>query len=135
MKIEKLPSGSYRARKSYNGIRYCVTFDHKPSDKELAIAFAERIMNDTSLHGTFEYYAQEYIKNRSNVISPATIRTYNIKLNQLSHAFKSTKINNISTEDVQKEINKFSETHEPKTVITLHGFIASVLGAYRPSLK
>ena len=30
MKIEKLPSGSYRVRKMYKGKTYSVIFNHKP---------------------------------------------------------------------------------------------------------
>lgn len=134
MKIEKQLSGSYRVRKTYNGKTYCVTFDHKPTEKEIFLAFSERMDNDPSLSGSFEKYAKEYIENRKNVISPATVRTYNTKLKQLSDPFKHKGINNITAEDVQREINTFALTHEPKTTQTLHGFITSVLGAYRPNL-
>ena len=34
MKIEKLPSGSYRIRKTYKGQVYTVVFDSKPTQKE-----------------------------------------------------------------------------------------------------
>ena len=33
MKIEKLPSGSYRIRKMYKGQMYAVVFDEKPTQK------------------------------------------------------------------------------------------------------
>jgi len=133
MKIERLPSGSYRVRKTYRGKTYTVTFDHKPTDKEATIAIAERLEDAAGKRGSFEKYAKEYIENRKNVISPSTIRTYNIKLNQLSDGFKAMNLYDISGEDVQAEINRFSMNHEPKTTITLHGFIASVLYAYRPN--
>ena len=133
MNVEKLPSGSYRAQKIYKGQRYRITFDHKPTEKELTIAFAELMQDAKGERGTFEKYAKEYIKNRTSVISPATIRTYNIKLSQLSVDFKHKNIYDITGEDVQKEINNFSVDHAPKTVKTLHGFIASVLYAYRPN--
>ena len=134
MKIEKLPSGSYRARKMYKGKRYTIVFDHKPTDKEVTIAFAEKMQDEAISNGSFHKCALEYIENRRNVISPATVRTYNTKIKQLSDTFKSLNIQKITREDVQKEINLFSETHEPKTVQSLHGFISSVMAAYRPSL-
>lgn len=34
MKIEKLPSGSYRIRQQYKGKRYTVITDYKPTQKE-----------------------------------------------------------------------------------------------------
>ena len=136
MKLEQLPSGSYRATKMYKGTKYRVTFDHKPTEKELTIAFAEK-MQDVVVgqKSTFEKCALEYIQSRDKVVSQSTIRTYNIKLNQLSEDFKKTNITDIDNIIVQSEINQFAEDHAPKTVRTLHGFIASVLGVYRPNLR
>lgn len=136
MKIEKLPSGSYRARKMYKGKSYTVVLPYKPTEKELTILFAEKFQEESCSgpKGSFEHYARDYISNRSNVLSPATIRTYNIKLNQLSDGFKNKNLYDISPTDVQREINIFSVDHSPKTVKTLHGFISSVLSEYRPNL-
>lgn len=133
MTLEKLASGSYRASKMYKGKRYRITFDHKPTQKEMAIAFAEKLQDEPGAKGSFEKYAREYIKNRTSVISPATVRTYNIKLRQLSDGFKKMNLYDIASEDVQKEINRFSKEHAPKTTKSLHGFIASVIYAYRPN--
>lgn len=136
MNLEKLPSGSYRAKKMYKGKLYRVTFDHKPSDKEVMIALSEKLEEtETGASGTFEKVAKEYIENRKGVISPATERTYNIKIKQLSAEFKSLNIYDITNETVQKEISRFAEDHEPKTVKSLYGFISSVLAANRPNLR
>ena len=136
MKVEKLPSGSYRATKMYKGVRYRKTFDHKPSEKELTLAFAEKMQDVSSVKGgTFEKYAREYIANRKSVISPSTERTYNIKIDQLSDEFKAMNIYDIDNEAVQREISLFNQDHAPKTTKTLYGFIASVLAVYRPNLK
>ena len=75
MKIEKLPSGSYRVRKTYKGKTYTKIFDHKPTDKEAMIAMSEIMQDDTQIKGTFKKYAKEYIAKRKDVISPATVRT------------------------------------------------------------
>lgn len=135
MKPEKLPSGSYRVKKMYKGKTYSVTFDHKPTAKEITIALGEKIQDDGSIKGTFEKFAKEYISNRAGVISPATTRTYNIKLKQISDTFKKTNIFDITSETVQKEISLFAQDHAPKTTKTLYGFISSVLASYRPNLK
>ena len=133
MKLEKISNECYRARKMYKGKMYRINFDHKPTEKELTIAFAEKLQDTSGDKGSFEKYANEYIENRKNVISPASVRTYNTKLKQLSKEFKAMNLYDITSEDVQKEINLFSKDHEPKTTKTLHGFIASVLYAYRPT--
>ena len=133
MKIEKLPSGSYRVRQTSKGKTYTVVFDHKPKNKEATLALADKMQDTGGAKGSFEKYAIEYIENRRNVVSPATIRTYNTKLKQLSGGFKSMNMYDITGADVQKEINLFAKTHEPKTAKTLHGFIASVIYEYRPN--
>lgn len=135
MKIEQTAKNSYRVKKMVKGKTYTVTFDHKPSQKEITIALAEKIQDEPGKRGSFEKYANEYIENRKNVISPATVRTYDRKIKQLSDEFKAKNLYDITSEDVQKEINKFSVDHEPKTTKTLHGFVASVLYAYRPNFN
>ena len=135
MKLEQLPSGSYRVRKMVNGVLYRVTFDHKPSQKEITLALAEVIQDEGTQKGSFYKYAQDYIKSKKGVLSPATIRTYTIKLDQLSDSFKNENTFHIDSNKVQREISFFSMAHAPKTTKTLYGFISSVLTAYRPSLK
>ena len=135
MKIEELPSGSYRIRKTYKGKTYTKIFDHMPTDKEAFIAMTELMQDDSPIKGTFEKYAKEYIKNREGVISPASTRTYNIKLNQLSEVFRKSNIYDINSETVQREISLFSKDHAPKTTKSLYGFVSSVMAAYRPNLR
>jgi len=135
MKLEELPSGSYRAKKIYKGKTYRITFDHEPDEKELILAFAEKLQESSAKNGTFEKYAREYIENRKGTISPATERTYNIKIKQISDEFKAKNIYDIDSEDVQKEISLFSMDHAPKTTKSLYGFISSVLAVNRPSLR
>ena len=133
MKIEKLKSGSYRATKMYKGKRYRVTFDHKPTEKEVALALAEKLQDsETRKGGSFEHYAKEYIASRSNVLSPSSVHTYERLIKTLSDGFKAKNLYDIAQSDVQKEINSYAENHAPKSVRSLHGFISAVLGSYRP---
>ena len=135
MKIEKLPSGSYRATKMYKGKRYRVTFDHKPNDKEVTLALAEKMENvETNPGGTFESAAKEYIATRENVLSPSSVHTYERLIRVLSDDFKRMNLYDVDQAAVQREINLYAEDHAPKTVRSLHGFIAAVLGSYRPRL-
>lgn len=136
MKIEALPSGSYRVTKMYKGKRYRVTFDHKPTDKEVTIALAEK-MQDTNngKKGSFEHFARDYISSRSNILSPSSVLTYERLINVISDDFKALNLYDISQTDVQKEINDYARTHAPKTVRALHGFISSILASYRPQFN
>ena len=74
MKIEKLPSGSYRVRKQINGRRESFIFDHKPTEREVLLRM-NTLLEDVCEKGTFGYCAEKYIESRTNVLSPASIRT------------------------------------------------------------
>lgn len=120
----------------YKGKRYRVTFDHKPTDKEVTIALAEKMQDtNTGARGSFEQYAKEYVSSRSNILSPSSVLTYNKLIKAISDDFKSLNLYDISQADVQKEINDYAETHAPKTVRALHGFISSILASYRPQFN
>ena len=137
MKIEKLPSGSFRVRKTYKGVTYTVVFDHKPTQKEVTQAMAAEMdkepVKKTRL--TFETAAKQYIDVKSNVLSPSTITGYNSILKSLSDEFKQKHMDDLSGIDIQKEINSIATTKTPKTVRNVHGFISAVMGMYRPNMK
>lgn len=137
MKIEKLPSGSYRVRKMYKGKVYSVTFECKPTQKEAMIAISDLLESTTDKHAsmTFSRAAEEYIESKRNVLSPSTIRGYRGIMRQFPEAFLEKNLYDITALDVQAEINRMAQDHSPKTVRNHHGFISSVLGTFRPNLK
>ena len=138
MKIEKLPSGSYRVRKMCNGKMYTVVFDRKPTQKEALLAMTDRLKNlQEAKHTclTFRDAGAQYIESKRNVLSPSTVRLYKVTLNCLSEKFISMNLHDISAMDIQTEINRLSKDHSPKTVRNYHGFISAVLGAFRPDMK
>jgi len=132
MKVEKRSSGCYRVRKQVNGQTITLNFDHKPSDKEVTLRLADIIETDVCPKGSFEEYANKYIAGRTNVLSPASIRTYHNLVKVLSNDFKHKNLSEIRQDDVQNEINLYAKNHAPKSVRSLHGFVASVFGSYRP---
>ncbi len=137
MKIEKLPSGSYRIRKMYKGKIYTVTFDGKPTQKEAMQAMAKELDKVQEKHRsmTFQAAAEEYIESKRNVLSPSTIRGYAGILRKISEKFLEENVHDITAMDIQKEINRISKTCSPKTVRNRHGFISAVLGMFNPNLK
>ncbi len=137
MKIEKLPSGSYRIRKMYKGNMYSVTFDKKPTQKEAIQAMAEKLDKVQEKHKsmTFQAAAEEYIESKRNVLSPSTIRGYMGIIRQIPEAFLLTNVHDITALDVQAEINRVAKGHSPKSVRNHHGFISAVLGTFYPNLK
>lgn len=138
MKIEKLPSGSYRIRKMYKGKTHTVVFSYKPTQKEAMQAMAAEL--DKVQHGrhdelTFKAASEKYIESKKNILSPSTIRGYSGIVRQISNAFLDNNIYDITTLDVQSEMNRIAGYCSPKTVRNHHGFISAVLGAFRPDLK
>ncbi len=137
MKIEKLPSGSYRMRKMYKGKMYTIVTDYKPTQKQAIQLMAEELKKVKSRSGkmTFRNAAEEYIDTKKNVLSPSTIRSYYTIIRGLSEDFLKININDIEQFDIQREINRIAKDRTPKTTRNYNGFISSVIGFYRPNMK
>ncbi len=138
MKIEQLPSGSYRIRKMYKGKTYTVIFDGKPTQKEAMLAMAkelEKVQDKQHQALTFKLAAERYIESKRNVLSPSTIRGYKGIIRQLPDTFLEESVYDITSIDVQREINRISKGHSPKTVSNHHGLISAVLGMFCPNLR
>ena len=135
MTIEKLPSGSYRVRKQVDGHRYTLTFETKPTQKEIAQAFQRLNAHITSNHVlTFMSAAEEYMRIKTNVLSSTTIKNYGSILRNLSPEFTSKKIDTITAVDVQREINNYSVGRSPKSVKNASGLITVVMSMYAPDV-
>lgn len=137
MKIEKLPSGSYRMRKMYKGKIYTVVTDYKPTQKEAIQLMSEELdkVRGSSADKTFRRCAEEYIEMKSNVLSPSTIKGYRSLISQYSEQFLDMNLLKIENADIQREVNFLAPGRSPKTIRNLHGFISSILGVFRPDMK
>lgn len=137
MKIEQRGAGSYRIRKMYKGQMYTVTFDYKPTQKEAMQAMALELDKVQGKYSsmTFKSACEEYIESKRNVLSPSTIRGYATIIRQLSDSLLQMNVHDITSIDVQREINRLTKACSPKTVRNQHGFISAVLGVFRPNLK
>lgn len=136
MRIEKR-GNKYRVQKMINGKKHNLTFDHKPTKKEIEEAIAQ-VYTQVSLDipkGTFENFAKKYISIKENVLSPSTIRSYDAMLRNMSSDFKHIKLKDITLADVQEEISRISLTRKAKTAENYHGFISPIISMYRPDLK
>ena len=72
MKIEELPSGSYRVRKMIDGHVIVKVFDHYPKQKEITVALAADIDNvapKTAFINCAKKYVESKISKRGKVIS------------------------------------------------------------------
>ena len=137
MKIEKLPSGSYRIRKTYKGQVYTVIFDCKPTQKEAVVAMAKELEKVQQKHEvmTFKLAYERYIESKRNVLSPSTIMGYNTIIRQTTEKFLDKRVSDITALDVQEGINLVAKKCGPKTVRNHHSLISAVLGVFSQNLK
>lgn len=137
MKIEKLPSGSYRVRKMYKGETYSLVFDHKPTQKEALQAMSAELDKVKTKYDrlTFQGAAKEYVEMKRNVLSPKTIKEYIGMAERLPEWFRNLPLADITQVDINRVVNELSKNKSPKTVRNAHGLISAILGTFRPELK
>lgn len=136
MKIEKLPSGSYRVRKMYRGKKYSVTFDHKPTQKEVLQELSKELDNVKTFGPmTFRRAAQEYVTMKRNVLSPKTVKEYLEMPDRLPEWFTDLQLSDIGQVEINKLVNELALSKCEKTVRNYHGFVSAVLGTFRPEIK
>lgn len=129
-KITKLPSGAYFCRVRIGGVDYAIT--DRDYDKVYAEAVAykkgiikaqrqpERVTVKTAL--------ERYINERSNLLSPATLREYTRTMNtDLAPLHKLTVDAVIHSRTLQRFVNEYAIEHKPKTVRNTYGLLASAL--------
>lgn len=137
MKIEKLPSGSYRIRKMYQGKTYAIVTDYKPTQKEAIQLMAEELDKVQGKHErmTFRRAAEDYVDMKRNVLSPRTIKEYTEMPDRLPDWWNELPISDITQIEINRLINEISKAKSPKTVRNYHGFVSAVLGTFCPNLK
>lgn len=127
---KKTPSGRYKVRvfshTDEQGKKHYKAFtaDTKKEAEQMATLYTFK--NTTK--GNFEERAELYLINKSRVLSPATLRSYNAMLKVLKRDFprfcqKST----FSAQDMQKIVNALAVDRSPKSVRNYYAFINSVL--------
>lgn len=135
MNIERLPSGSYRIRQTYKGKRYYVTFDHKPTQKEIMQEISKIVENRINEDSkTFKRAAELYIESKGSVLSVSTIKGYKSMLYNLPESFLGTMLKDIDTFTVQELISTLQgKGRSPKYIRNINGFITPVLSMFCPS--
>ena len=135
MKIEKLPSGSYRIRKRIDGQDVQMTLSYRPSQKEADRLLRDKAFGKDKLRLTFKQAADKYIDGKKPTLSPSTIKGYKSVLKNLPDWFTDSRIGDISAWDIQKMVGEISKGRSPKTVRNFYGFVCSVFNVFRPQLR
>lgn len=128
------PDGSVKRKRIYKSFT-CDLPDKKGKRiaEQMAAEWAAEKETFSRYDRTFGEALDQYIENRSSVLSPATIREYKQIRKRDVQGLMDKKILNITQEDVQEEVNLASLSHSPKTVRNIHGIISAVMRANRPN--
>ena len=136
MTIEKLPSGSYRIKQMQKGKYYSVTVKYEPTPNEAVRLLAKAIEKaPTKAKGTFDSACEDFIAAKSHILSPSTKREYIANRHKVSPEFSAKRLYDITSLDVQKEVNRWSSTLSPKTVRNYANFVMAVLKAADIDIK
>lgn len=140
-KAKKLPSGSWRVQvsKSVNGtrIRRYFTADTARKAERMAEDWQDQVAEEyaVSERYTVARAIEEYIKLKSAILSPCTIRCYkSIKTNNLG-ALTTVKLEELTTNKIQLHINELSKTLSPKTVRNVYGLLTAILRQFSPNTQ
>lgn len=143
-KAKKLPSGSWRVqlfvgRDSAGKPKYkSFTAPTRKEAEYLAANYALTLSEDKKAAAptrlTLEQAMRQYIDNRDNLLSPATIRMYNVMHRSAYSPISQKPVVEITKEDVQHTINAYAADHSPKTVRNAYALLRSVLAVYAPKL-
>lgn len=127
---KRLPSGSWRVQIVIDGKRVSITADTPGEAQARAIALRGGLLDQEKKKPealTLSAAIDDYIESKSNVLSPSTIRGYDILKR---HRFKGLMGGNIyalTRKDVQEAVNEEATICSPKTVSNAYGLLSATL--------
>lgn len=141
-KAKQLPSGSWRVQVYDNELKKTVSFTSKlpgkagKAEAELMAREYQLGLKQKRLKGKkVGECIDEYIALKENVLSPTTVAEYRrCRKNELA-ALCDIYVSAITSNDIQKHVNKLSLTMKAKTVRNAHGLLVAVLNIYAPDLR
>ncbi len=136
-KAKKLPSGNWRVQVYDKNTRKYKSFT-APTKKEAEYKAAEYSLHarqeDSYENLTLREAYQRYIKSKSAVLSPSTVREYTRASQVDFPQLMPMCLSKITPQLVQTAVNEAAAQHAPKSVRNMHGLLHSVLKAYYPQL-
>lgn len=148
---KKLPSGSWRcqvyAGKGTDGKKQYLSFT-RPTKKEaeydaLQYQLHYREISRDSSAMTLDEAVERYIKSKDGILSPSTIRGYEMIHRNHLKGLMPLRLNRITPRLVQEAMNEEAKPyikngktrqHSPKTLRNIHGLLRAVVAEYHPAL-
>ena len=124
LRVEKLPSGSYRCRVMRKGRRKSFTARTKAECRQMAVEWLSNLPEGDSVAVKDE--VEDYIASREKSLSPSTVAAYrSYQKNAYGDIEDRT---DLSDRDVQRWLDKYAEEHSPKTCANALGLLTVSLG-------
>jgi integrase len=128
----KTKSGSWQVRTRVGGVQKSFTAKTKREAELKAVLYK----NETLSSLTMGQAIDSYIKSKTNVLSPSSIRGYRvIERNYIDDKTKRIRVSDITNIQLQECVNLCAEHHSPKTTANTKGLLTAVLRMYRPEFK
>ena len=139
---KRLPSGSWRvqvyAGKDEQGRQHLKSFTAKTKKEAefMAAAYAAG-HKEASVFAdmTAGKAIDQYIDNRVNILSPATVRGYRKIRRNAFPDLMPVKLSRLRQAAVTRAVNVYALTHSPKSVRNAYGLLQSALKVYAPDLR
>lgn len=127
---KQLPSGSWFIRLRLTEGTFCITKPTYAECKAEAIAMKSRVKapENKPKKALLRTVIDDYLKAKSNVLSPSTVRDYNITFRNQFQDVLDMDINKI---DWQTAINNETKKYAPKTVKNAWGLISASLNYHK----
>lgn len=134
MKAQKISKNTYRAKKTYKKKEYYAYFDHKPTQKEMVLAFAD-LFNEkpTNCAMNVKQAIDAYIQANENVLSLSTVRGYRAMQRNLPEGLADTQLLDLDGPQLQQYASDIMADHTVKYCKNIMGLVLSVLKLYRPA--
>lgn len=130
-KIEKLPSGNYRMRVyDKHGKRRSFTAETKTEVKRMVAEF--QYLQDDTRDMTIKECVDLYVKDRYDILSPSTRRSYTQILERTGD-LKDYSAKAITSEDLQRFVNRLAPKYAPKTVKNTYSLVSGAIKAFYPN--
>ena len=131
MTIDKLPSGSYRIRKTVKGKTYSVTVkSEKEPTQSAALLLISAEIEKKQVNvptDTLNALCEAYKAARSNICSPSTLKGYATLIRCLPEQYANMKAKDLTAKKLQELANEYAEKHSPKSTANMIHFIQAVL--------
>lgn len=130
-KATKLPSGSWRISIMIDGRRISITEPTKKEVEQRAAALkGGAAIKEKHTKLTLYDAITEYMKSKSSVLSPATMRGYKTAQKHRFPDLMKIDVYSITKIDVQRAVNAEAEKVSAKTVANAYGLVRPVLKEY-----